>query len=83
MLVPTSKPRDIVILDNLGSHKATAAHRAIRPAGATHLFVPKCSPDLDPTEQLFAKLKHCLPARRGVTRNTLDGKGAARAWGYQ
>lgn len=60
ILAPTLKPRDIVIMDNLGSHKNKAIRRAIRAAGATLLFLPKYSPDLNPIEQVFAKLKHWL-----------------------
>jgi transposase len=60
ILVPTLKPGDIVILDNLGSHKGKAVRAAVRAAGARLLFLPKYSPDLNPIEQLFAKLKHWL-----------------------
>jgi transposase len=60
VLAPTLAPGDIVILDNLGSHKGKAARRAIRAAGAHLLFLPPYSPDLNPIEQLFAKLKHLL-----------------------
>lgn len=60
VLVPTLAPGDVVILDNLGSHKGQAARRAIRRAGAHLLFLPPYSPDLNPIEQLFAKLKHFL-----------------------
>jgi len=56
-LVPTLKPNDIVVLDNLGSHKGKAVRNAIRAAGARLVFLPKYSPDLNPIEQLFAKLK--------------------------
>ncbi len=56
-LVPTLKPGDIVVLDNLGSHKGKAVRRAVRAAGAHLLFLPKYSPDLNPIEQVFAKLK--------------------------
>jgi transposase len=60
VLVPTLKPGDIVILDNLGSHKGKLVRRAIRAIGAKLIFLPKCSPDLNPIEQVFAKLKHLL-----------------------
>jgi len=60
VLVPTLKPGDIVIMDNLGSHKGQTVRRLIRSAGAKLLFLPKYSPDLNPIEQLFAKLKHLL-----------------------
>lgn len=59
-LVPTLKPRDIVVLDNLGSHKGTAVRAAIRAAGARLVFLPPYSPDLNPIEQVFAKLKHLM-----------------------
>jgi transposase len=59
-LVPTLKPGDIVVLDNLGSHKGKAVRQAIRRAGAKLLFLPPYSPDLNPIEQLFAKLKTLL-----------------------
>lgn len=60
VLVPSLKPGDIVIMDNLGSHKGKAVRRAIRSAGARLFFLPKYSPDLNPIEKLFAKLKHRL-----------------------
>jgi transposase len=60
VLVPTLKPGDIVIIDNLGSHKGKAVRRAIRSAGAWLFFLPPYSPDLNPIEQVFAKLKVLL-----------------------
>ena len=59
-LVPTLSPGDIVVLDNLGSHKSQAVRRAIRAAGAKLFFLPPYSPDLNPIEQVFAKLKTLL-----------------------
>ncbi len=59
-LVPTLRPGDIVIADNLGSHKSKAARQAIRAAGARLWFLPKYSPDLNPIEQAFAKIKHWM-----------------------
>lgn len=59
-LVPTLKPGDIVIMDNLSSHKRPAIRQAIRSVGARLLFLPPYSPDLNPIEQMFAKLKHHL-----------------------
>ncbi|WP_321381494.1 IS630 family transposase [Rhizobium sp.] len=56
-LVPTLKPRDIVILDNLGSHKGKPVRDAIRDVGAHLFFLPPYSPDLNPIEMMFAKLK--------------------------
>ncbi|MBW6496238.1 MAG: IS630 family transposase [Burkholderiaceae bacterium] len=60
VLVPELRPGDIVILDNLGSHKAPAIRKAIKAAGARLFFLPAYSPDLNPIEQVFAKLKHLL-----------------------
>ena len=60
VLCPTLRPGDIVIMDNLGSHKGKAVRRLIRSAGAKLIFLPKYSPDLNPIEQVFAKLKHLL-----------------------
>ena len=56
-LIPTLKPNDIVVADNLGSHKGKAVRTAIRAAGARLMFLPKYSPDLNPIEQVFAKVK--------------------------
>ncbi len=69
MLVPTLSPGDIVILDNLASHKGAAARRAIREAGAHLLFLPPYSPDLNPIEMVFAKLKMLL---RKVAERTVE-----------
>ncbi len=59
-LLPTLGPRDIVIADNLGSHKGKPARDAIRGVGARLLFLPPYSPDLNPIEMVFAKLKTLL-----------------------
>ena len=59
-LVPTLAPGDVVILDNLASHKGKAARQLIRAVGAKLLFLPPYSPDLNPIEQVFAKLKLLL-----------------------
>ncbi|GJD86444.1 IS630 family transposase ISRel6 [Methylobacterium haplocladii] len=67
VLVPTLKPGDVVVLDNLGSHKRKAARAAIRVAGAHLLFLPPYSPNLNPIEQRFAKLKHLT--RQGEPRS--------------
>jgi transposase len=60
ILVPTLEPGDIVVMDNLGSHKGQAVRAAIRAAGAKLFFLPPYSPDLNPIEQVFAKLKTLL-----------------------
>jgi transposase len=67
-LVPTLRPGDIVVLDNLGSHKSQAVRRAIRDAGAHLILLPPYSPDLNPIEQAFAKLKTLL--RKADERST-------------
>ena len=58
--MPTLKPGDVVILDNLGSHKGKAVRKAIRDVGARLVFLPKYSSDLNPIEQVFAKFKTLL-----------------------
>jgi transposase len=60
ILVPALRPGDIVVLDNLGSHKGSDVRQAIQNAGARLLFLPPYSPDLNPIEQVFAKLKTLL-----------------------
>ena len=67
LLVPTLKAGDVVILDNLGSHRGKLVRKAIRAVGARLLFLPKYSPDLNPIEQVFSKLKHML--RRAQARS--------------
>jgi transposase len=76
VLVPTLLPGDIVVMDNLGSHKGAAVQHAIERAGATLLFLPPYSPDLNPIEQLFAKLKALL---RKIGARSLDALWAALA----
>jgi putative transposase len=70
VLVPTLKPGDIVILDNLGSHRGKAARQLIRAAGAKLFFLPKYSPDLNPIEQVFAKLKTPITKTRRAYRGS-------------
>lgn len=62
-LAPTLKPGDIVVADNLPAHKSAAAEKAIRARGAWLLFLPPYSPDLNPIEMAFAKLKALLRAK--------------------
>jgi transposase len=59
-LVPTLQRGDIVVMDNLGSHKGRAVRASLRSAGAKLFFLPPYSPDLNPIEQVFAKLKTLL-----------------------
>ena len=69
VLVPTLRQGDIVVMDNLSSHKASVIRRAIRAVGAKLIFLPPYSPDLNPIEQVFAKLKALL---RKVNARTVD-----------
>lgn len=71
VLVPDLRPGDVVIMDNLGSHKGKAIRRAIRSIGAKLFFLPPYSPDLNPIEQVFSKLKHFLRrAKERTVENT-------------
>jgi transposase len=63
VLVPTLTSGDIVVMDNLGSHKVAGVRKAIEAAGARLLYLPPYSPDLNPIEQAFAKLKALLRAK--------------------
>ncbi len=69
LLVPILRPGDIVVMDNLGSHKSAAVGRMIRAAGARPWFLPPYSPDLNPIEQAFAKIKHWM---RNAQKRTID-----------
>ena len=71
VLVPTLHPGDIVVMDNLGSHKGKAVRALIRAAGAKLLFLPKYSPDLNPIEQVFSKLKQLLRKAAPRTLETI------------
>jgi transposase len=66
--VPTLEPDDLVIMDNLSSHKGQAVRSAIRQTGAMFFLLPNYSPDLNPIEQVFAKLKHLL--RKAAARTS-------------
>jgi transposase len=77
VLVPTLRAGDTVIIDNLSSHKLAGVRDAIEAAGAALLFLPAYSPDLNPIEMLFAKLKALLRAIAAKTIPTLwDAIGA-------
>ena len=73
-LVPTLAPGDIVIMDNLAAHKVAGVRQAIEAAGAVLLYLPPYSPDLNPIEQLFAKLKALL---RKAAERTIQALWAA------
>lgn len=77
VLVPTLKPGDIVIMDNLPAHKPAGVREAIERAGATLSFPPPYSPDMNPIENAFAKLKAMLRARAERSISALwDAAGA-------
>lgn len=69
ILIPTLEPGDVVVMDNLGSHKSAAVRASIRAAGARLIFLPPYSPDLNPIEQVFAKLKTLL---RKAAKRTVE-----------
>jgi transposase len=71
VLVPTLRPNDIVIMDNLGSHKVAGIRDAIEGAGAKLVYLPPYSPDLNPIEQVFAQLKAALRAQAARTVEAL------------
>ena len=68
--LPTLKPGDIVVMDNLSAHKVPGVREAIEAAGARLLYLPPYSPDFNPIEQLFAKLKALL---RKAAERSVDG----------
>ncbi len=69
VLVPDLRPGDLVVMDNLGSHKVAGIRQAIEACGASLLYLPPYSPDLNPIEQLFSKFKALL---RTAAIRTLD-----------
>lgn len=71
MLAPALQPGDVVVFDNLSAHKVAGVEAAIRAVGATLMPLPPYSPDLNPIEQAFAKLKSLLRKAAARTRDTL------------
>lgn len=67
LLAPRLHPGDLVVLDNLSSHKTVAATRAVEAAGARFVYLPPYSPDLNPIENIFSKLKQLFRALRPRT----------------
>lgn len=96
-LVPTLRPGDIVVLDNLSSHKRTDARAMIETVGANLWFLPPYSPDLNPIENAFSKLRRCFESAGHRTVDALwrktqslldaitpsDAQGFFRHCGYQ
>jgi transposase len=70
ILAPTLRPGDVVVMDNLTSHKRARVREAIEGAGCTLMYLPPYSPDLNPIELAFAKLKSLL---RKAGKRTVDG----------
>jgi transposase len=73
VLAPQLRPGDLVVLDNLSSHKTPAVRQKVQATGAQLLFLPPYSPDLNPIELVFAKIKQLLRALACRTRETLWG----------
>ena len=71
MLAPTLRPGDVVVADNLGSHKVAGVREAVEAAGATLRCLPPYSPDLNPIELAFSKLKRLLRAAAARTADAL------------
>jgi transposase len=71
MLAPALSPGDVVVLDNLAAHKVAGVREAIKAVGASVLYLPPYSPDLNPIEQLFAKLKALLRKTAARTKDAL------------
>ena len=72
-LAPTLRPGEIVVMDNLACHKAAAVERLIRSAGAAVRYLPAYSPDFNPIEELFSKLKEFLRSAAARTVEALIG----------
>ena len=77
VLVPSLRQGDVVVMDNLGSHKAKATRDAITGAGARLIFLPAYSPDLNPIEQTFSKIKSVL--RKAMGRTVPEVEAAIKA----
>lgn len=72
VLCPALKPGDVVVMDNLSSHKTTAVRLSIEKASAELLYLPPYSPDMNPIEKAWAKLKELLRAAQARTREVLE-----------
>jgi len=90
VLAPTLEPGDIVVLDNLGAHRCAAAREAVEARGARLVFLPPYSPDLNPIERCWSKIKASLRGAKARTREALEAairraiaavtESDARAW---
>ena len=77
ILAPTLRPGDVVVMDNLSSHKVAGVGKAIRKAGADVLYLPPYSPDLNPIEKMWSKVKALLRSAAARTKDALDAAIAA------
>jgi len=73
-LAPALRPGEVLVMDNLSAHKVAGVREAVEAAGASLLYLPPYSPDLNPTEQVFSKLKALL---RSAAERTVEGLWAA------
>ena len=90
MLAPTLEPGDVVVWDNLGAHRSQAVRAAVEVRGARLLFLPPYSPDMNPIERCWSKIKTALRAAKARTREALEAatkqalatvtESDARAW---
>lgn len=71
-LVPTLRPNDIVVLDNLSAHKGAEVRRLIEAAGCELIFTPPYSPEFNPIEEAWAKLKDMIRRAQTLTREAFD-----------
>ena len=71
VLGPTLRPGDVVVPDNLGCHRSWEIRAALRAVGARLVLLPKYSPNLNPIEQVFAKLKHLLRKAQARSRDAV------------
>jgi transposase len=72
VLLPALKPGDVVVMDNLSSHKVSGVREWIEKAGAEVLCLPSCSPDLNPIEKAWSKLKQLLRSAKSRSKEALD-----------
>lgn len=72
VLCPALRPGDVVVMDNLSSHKVNGVNRLIAAVGAEVLYLPPYSPDLNPIEKAWAKLKQALRTAKARTKEALE-----------
>lgn len=72
VLAPTLEPGDVVVWDNLGAHRSAAVRAVVEARGARLLFLPPYSPDMNPIERCWSKMKTFLRAAKARTREALE-----------